>query len=82
MTLQHHYESRTGCLQFSTDATFAATERAQAAVMAPRDTGTNGDKSPPFPTHKKTDVTEYPEAFRHVGLLINSPQAQARLRFI
>ena len=32
--------------------------------------------------NKKTDVAEHPEAFDHVGLLINEPPGTAELLFI
>jgi hypothetical protein len=51
--------------------------------------------SPPFPSirntlfrsflggwQEKTDVTEHPEAFDHVGLLVNGPPGMAELPFI
>jgi hypothetical protein len=31
---------------------------------------------------KKTDVTEHPQVFRHIGLLFNEPPSTARLLFI
>jgi len=36
--------------------------------------------APPEP--KKTDVGEHPEAFDHVGLLVNEPPGAAGLLFI
>jgi len=33
------------------------------------------------PGEKKTDVSEYPEAFEHVGLLVNKPPGPAGLPF-
>jgi len=32
--------------------------------------------------NKKTDVAEHPEAFDHVGLLVNEPPGTAELLFI
>ena len=34
------------------------------------------------PEQKKTDVSEHPEAFEHVGLLVNWPPGTAELPFI
>jgi hypothetical protein len=48
------------------------------------DTG-GGPKQPqPVIVHaqKKADVVEYPEAFDHVGLLVNEPPGTAGLPFI
>ena len=36
----------------------------------------------PPPQAKKADVMEHPEAFDHVGLLVNEPPGQAGLPFI
>jgi len=34
------------------------------------------------PSKKKTDVSEHPEVFEHVGLLVNGPPGMAELSFI
>jgi hypothetical protein len=36
---------------------------------------------PAAPETKKADVAEHPEAFDHVGLLVNKPPGRARLLF-
>jgi hypothetical protein len=42
----------------------------------------NEPANPPKPVPKKTDVAEHPEAFGHVGLLVNRPTGTAGLPFI
>jgi hypothetical protein len=37
---------------------------------------------PEHASEKKTDVSEHPEVFEHVGLLVNGPPGTAELSFI